>query len=84
MFTVAATTRRSTRPLPIGWQLILSWGGVRGVIAIVLALSLPVSLPYWWTIQSMVFGVVFFSLVVQGLTIGSLIKKYGQDDITRI
>ena len=78
VFSVSATSRWSTRPIPLGWQLILSWGGVRGVIAIVLVLSLPTSLPYWWTIQSMVFGVVFFSLIVQGLSVGWLIKRYGK------
>ena len=59
------------------WQILLVWGGLRGAIAIALVLSLPVSLPYWWTIQSMVFGVVVFSLVVQGTTNKALIKKYG-------
>ncbi|WP_372864729.1 cation:proton antiporter [Spongiibacter sp.] len=54
------------RPISIGWQLLLIWGGLRGAIAIALVLSLPTSLPYWWTIQSMVFGVVVFSLLVQG------------------
>lgn len=78
VFTVSSTTRFSTRPIPVGWQIILSWGGIRGTIAVVLVLSLPVSLSYWWTIQSMVFGVVFFSLIAQGLTIGPLIKKYGK------
>ena len=70
-----------TKPLPnnisIGWQILLVWGGLRGAIAIALVLSLPTSLPYWWTIQSMVFGVVFFSLFVQGTTNSVLVKKYG-------
>lgn len=70
-----------TKPLPNniskGWQILLIWGGLRGAIAIALVLSLPTSLPYWWTIQSMVFGVVFFSMLVQGTTNSTLIKKYG-------
>lgn len=57
------------------WLPLLSWGGVKGAIAIALALSLPVSLPYWWTIQAMVFGVVLFSLLVQGSTFGQLLKR---------
>lgn len=71
-----------TRPLPnhisMGWQILLTWGGLRGAIAIALVLSLPTTLPYWWTIQSMVFGVVFFSMLVQGTTNSALIKKYGR------
>ena len=57
-------------------QVLLTWGGLRGAIAIALVLSLPISLPYWWTIQSMVFGVVLFSLLVQGTTNKALVKKY--------
>lgn len=66
------------KPIPGGWQILLVWGGLRGAIAIALVLSLPTSLPYWWTIQSMVFGVVTFSLLVQGTTNARLIRKYGE------
>lgn len=47
-----------------------------GAIAIALVLSLPTSLPYWWIIQSAVFGVVVFSMVVQGTANKALIKKF--------
>ncbi len=50
------------------WQLVLSWGGARGAVAIALVLALPASLPYWWTIQSMVFALVLFGLLAQGPT----------------
>jgi len=43
-------------------------------------LSLPVDLPYWWTIQSMVFGVVLFSMLVQGSTTPMLINRYASAD----
>ena len=58
--------RPLSEPVSLPWQGLLVWGGLRGAIAIALVLSLPTSLPYWWTIQSMVFGVVLFSLLVQG------------------
>ena len=71
-------TRPLPNPVPFGWQILLVWGGLRGAIAIALVLSLPTSLPYWWTIQSMVFGVVVFSMLVQGTTNAKLINKYGK------
>jgi len=72
-----ALTRLSTRAVPANWSLVLSWGGLRGAVAIALVLSLPVELPYWWTVQSAVFGVVLFTLLVQGPTVGRLIARMG-------
>lgn len=46
-------------------QLLLSTSGTRGALAIALAFMLPETLDYWWTIQSIVFGVVLFSIFVQ-------------------
>ena len=38
--------------------------GMRGAITIALVLVLPVDLPYWWTIQSIAYGVVLFDLII--------------------
>ena len=46
-------------------QNLVVWGGIRGAVAIALALSLSVDIPHWYTIQSTVYGVALFSLVVQ-------------------
>ncbi|AQQ68168.1 sodium:proton antiporter [Microbulbifer agarilyticus] len=77
VFLVSPFARFVGPPIPNSWRMILSWGGLRGVIAVALVLSLPTELPYWWTVQSMVFGVVLFSLLVQGTTSSRLIKKLG-------
>jgi CPA1 family monovalent cation:H+ antiporter len=53
----------------------LAWGGVRGTVTLALALSLPLTLDYWYTIQSIAYGVVLFTLFVQATTIGPLIRK---------
>ena len=36
--------------------------GMRGAITLALALTLPTELPYWWTIQSIAYGVVLFDM----------------------
>ena len=56
-------------------QTVMVWGGLRGAVTLALALSLPTSLDYWWTIQSIAFGVVLFSLFVQAPTMKLIAKK---------
>ena len=46
-------------------QNLVMWGGIRGAVAIALALSLSVDIPHWYMIQSAVYGVALFSLIVQ-------------------
>jgi len=61
--------------VPMSSQSIIVWGGLRGAVTLALALSLPTSLEYWWTIQSIAFGVVVFSLFVQAPMMFLLIKR---------
>jgi CPA1 family monovalent cation:H+ antiporter len=64
------------RDIPIRWQHILFWGGLRGALAPALAISIPTSLGILrGQIQAMVFGVVLFNLVVQGATLGPLVRR---------
>lgn len=53
---------------------ILTWGGLRGGISVALALSLPVG-EGRDPLVAMTYIVVIFSIIVQGLTIGKLVKK---------
>ena len=63
--------------IPLKWQHILFWGGLRGAVSLSLALSLPLALPQRDTLQAMTFGVVLFTLLVQGMTIRPLLKRLG-------
>ena len=53
---------------------ILTWGGLRGGISVALALSLPAS-PEKPAIVTACYAVVVFSIIVQGLTIGALVRR---------
>lgn len=54
--------------------LIMTWGGLRGGLSVALTLSLPES-PYKVAIVSITYIIVVFSILVQGLTTGRLVKK---------
>lgn len=65
-------------------QTLLWWGGLRGSVAIALALSVPETLPAREEIIAVVFGVVLFTLLVQGLTIKPLLemlKLFGDEPL---
>jgi monovalent cation:H+ antiporter, CPA1 family len=63
--------------IPLRWQHILFWGGLRGALSMALALALPARFPYRDTLVAATFGVVLFTLLVQGMTIGPLLRRLG-------
>ncbi|HEY9668579.1 MAG TPA: cation:proton antiporter, partial [Coleofasciculaceae cyanobacterium] len=56
-------------------QTVLWWGGLRGSVAIALALSVPTALAGRDEIIANVFGLVLFTLLVQGLTVKPLLEQ---------
>lgn len=59
-------------------QHIMFWGGLRGALALALALGIPESVPYRQEILTVTFGVVAFSVFAQGLTMTPLLRKLKQ------
>jgi CPA1 family monovalent cation:H+ antiporter len=59
-------------------QHILFWGGLRGALALALALALPDNIPHHDAIVTITFAVVAFSIFAQGLTIRPLLRSLGQ------
>jgi len=60
--------------IPGRWQHVIVWGGLRGALALALALSLDKNFPERSRILDLTFGVVVFSILVQGLTIKPLLR----------
>ncbi len=58
----------------------MNWTGLRGAVATVLALSIPPGTPDRELMQGIVFGIVLFTLVVQGLTAERVVRWAGVHD----
>jgi CPA1 family monovalent cation:H+ antiporter len=65
---------RLRRAFSPGVIKILTWGGLRGGVSVALALSLPMGEPRD-VILAITYVIVVFSIVVQGLTIGKLVRR---------
>jgi monovalent cation:H+ antiporter, CPA1 family len=59
-------------------QHALFWGGLRGALALALALGLPANLPRREEIITVSFAVVAFSVFIQGLTVVPLLRQWGE------
>ena len=71
---IPVTVLRPFRDFDPGAIRIMTWGGLRGGISVALALSLPPG-PERDVILAVTYIIVVFSIVVQGLTIGKLVKS---------
>ena len=59
-------------------QHVLFWGGLRGALALALALGLPSEVPQREEMITISFAVVAFSIFVQGLTIAPFLRRMGE------
>ena len=78
-FLVNAVLKRRAHALPVSmaYQHVSFWGGLRGAISLALVLSLPYDLPEVERLRVMSFGVVLFTLLIQGTTMSSLLARLG-------
>ena len=64
--------------IPSNWKHMLFWGGLRGAITLALALSIPATgplAPIRGSFQAMAFGLVLFTLLVQGSSTDWLVTR---------
>jgi CPA1 family monovalent cation:H+ antiporter len=74
IYLLVPLSNRFAEKIPVRWQHVAVWGGLRGALALALALSLTTAFPYRERILNLTFGVVVFSILVQGLTIKPIVR----------
>lgn len=77
VYFCSALFLRAPRPVERRYQHVLFWGGLRGALALALVLGLPASMPQRPLLITVVFAVVAFSIIVQGLTMKPLLHLLG-------
>ncbi len=75
---VPVSLLRLVREFSPGVVPIMTWGGLKGGISVALALSLPDS-EWKPLILTATYMVVLFSIIVQGLTVGRVAKRFGRE-----
>jgi CPA1 family monovalent cation:H+ antiporter len=74
---------KSEKDIPANWQHLLSWGSLRGSLAVIMVLLIPddLTLPSWsydFSIKeflvAITIGCIYFSLLIKATTIGTVIR----------
>lgn len=83
--TFTIFNRFTSHKVPLSYQMVCFWGGLRGAVAIALVLSIPLSLPFRDLIIAWTVIAVLFSIFIQGLSVGPLIRglRLGQPPLIR-
>ncbi|MEO9039609.1 MAG: cation:proton antiporter, partial [Gallionella sp.] len=77
IFGASALLRKTREKISWKWSVVLTWGGLRGGLPMVLVLSLPKDFPHQELLVSMTFGVVILSILVHGLTMSPVLRWLG-------
>lgn len=77
VYPLCALFAGTSQRVPMSYQHVLFWGGLRGALALALALGLPPDFPHSEEILYLTFAIVAISIVLQGLTVTPLLRKLG-------
>jgi CPA1 family monovalent cation:H+ antiporter len=77
---------RLTKPISTAYKIAIAWGGLRGALTLVLALSVTENPALPYSVQRFVAvlatGLVFFTLLVNGPTLRLIIRAFGLDKLS--
>ncbi|NNM76676.1 Na+/H+ antiporter [Sphingomonas sp. ID1715] len=71
---------RRARPLGPRQAVVLGWAGMRGVVTLAVALTLPAQMPGRDLMLVTAFAVIFATVVLQGTSLGWLIRRFQPED----
>ncbi len=77
IFGVSGLLRKTREKIPWPWSVVLTWGGLRGGLPMVLVLSLAKDFAHRDLLVTMTFGVVMISVLVHGVTVSPLLRWLG-------
>jgi CPA1 family monovalent cation:H+ antiporter len=77
IFAVSGLLRKTREKMPWSWSVVLTWGGLRGALPMVLVLSLAKDFPHRDLLVTMTFGVAMISILVHGMTVSPLLRWLG-------
>ena len=77
VWALLGVQHRSRDVIPGKWSIVLAWGGLRGALCMVLALTVPVEMAQRDLLIAMTIGVVVLSIVLQGATMPMLVRRLG-------
>jgi CPA1 family monovalent cation:H+ antiporter len=80
IYPICAVFVRTALRVDMRHQHVLFWGGLRGALALALALGLPPTFSHYNELLVATFAVVAFSIFVQALTMTPVLRKLGQLD----
>jgi Na+/H+ antiporter len=71
---------KRARPLGMRQATVLSWAGMRGVVTLAVALTLPAAMPGRDLMLVTAFAVIFATVVIQGTSLSWMIRLVGPED----
>ena len=77
VYAVSALFARTKGRIPWSFSAVVTWAGLRGALSMVLVLGLAADFPHREFLVNLTFGVVILSILLQGLTMGPLLRRLG-------